>query len=376
MPSADSVASSRLPPQLLAKEDLQALLDALRRAGYRVVGPRLSQGAIVIDELTDIAELPRGWTDEQVAGQYRLQRRTDEAYFGYNVGPHSWKQFLFPPQATVAAAARTGEGWELRSVDDQQPPYAFLGARACDLAAIAVQDRTFIHAQYADPIYRRRRAEAFIVAVDCGQAASTCFCTSMNTGPACRQGFDLLLTELADAFLFEVGTPRGAALAASLPLRPADETALAEAAAVRQQAVAQISKQLETTDIRQVLLGNLEHPRWSQVAERCLSCTNCTLVCPTCFCSSVREVSDLSGEHVERQREWDSCFNVDFSYLSGGIVRNQIRARYRQWLTHKLASWIDQFDVSGCVGCGRCITWCPVGIDLTEEVAAIREEPA
>lgn len=376
MPLADSSVRSGISPQLLAKEDLQALIDGLRRAGYRVVGPRLSQGAIVLDELTSITELPRGWSDEQVAGKYRLHRRTDDTYFGYNVGPHSWKQYLFPAQATVAAADRTSQGWELRSVDDQQPPLAFLGARACDLAAIAVQDRTFIQTQYADPIYRRRRAEAFIVAVDCGQAASTCFCTSMSTGPACRQGFDLLLTELAAAFLFEIGTSRGEALAAGLPLRPAEQMALDEAATVRQRAVAQVSKQLDTTDIRQVLMGNLEHPRWSQVAERCLSCANCTMVCPTCFCSSVREVTDLAGDHVERQREWDSCFNVDFSYLSGGIVRNQIRARYRQWLTHKLAGWIDQFDVSGCVGCGRCITWCPVGIDLTEEVAAIREEPA
>jgi ferredoxin len=98
------------------------------------------------------------------------------------------------------------------------------------------------------------------------------------------------------------------------------------------------------------------------------------MVCPTCFCSSVEDVSDLSGEHVERRRHWDSCFNFSFSYMNGGNVRDNTRSRYRQWLTHKLGSWIEQFGASGCVGCGRCITWCPVGIDLTEEVAAIRGE--
>jgi Fe-S-cluster-containing hydrogenase component 2 len=131
---------------------------------------------------------------------------------------------------------------------------------------------------------------------------------------------------------------------------------------------------MDTTDIRDLLMSNLDHPRWNDVAERCLSCTNCTMVCPTCFCSSVDEVSDLAGEHVERRRQWDSCFNIDFSYMNGGIVRDNTRNRYRQWMTHKLATWIDQFGTSGCVGCGRCITWCPVGIDLTEEVAAIRED--
>jgi ferredoxin len=130
-------------------------------------------------------------------------------------------------------------------------------------------------------------------------------------------------------------------------------------------------RRMDTTDLRNRLLESLEHPRWNDVAQRCLSCTNCTMVCPTCFCSSVTEVSDLPMENVERQRQWDSCFNPDFSAMHGGIVRNDIRSRYRQWLTHKLASWHDQFGVSGCVGCGRCITWCPVGIDITEEVKAL-----
>jgi ferredoxin len=195
----------------------------------------------------------------------------------------------------------------------------------------------------------------------------------MNTGPRCSSGFDLALTELPEAFTVEIGSSRGADIMAQLPTTMAAAAQLEEAESARRQAVDQISRRLDTAGIRDLLLNNLEHPRWAEVAARCLSCTNCTMVCPTCFCSSVKEVSDLDGDQVDRVRQWDSCFHGDFSYMNGGIVRNQIRSRYRQWLTHKLASWIDQFDVSGCVGCGRCITWCPVGIDLTEEVAAIRE---
>jgi ferredoxin len=224
-----------------------------------------------------------------------------------------------------------------------------------------------------DPIYKARREACLIVAVNCTQAASTCFCTSMNTGPRCTSGFDLALTELTEGFIVEAGSERGGALLGRLPVREATDQELQDADRARARAVEGIQRQMNTEGIRDLLLDNLEHPRWKEVASRCLSCTNCTMVCPTCFCSSVTEVGDLAGDHVERERHWDSCFNLDFSYVNGGIVRNDIRSRYRQWLTHKLASWIDQFGTSGCVGCGRCITWCPVGIDLTEEVAAIRE---
>lgn len=359
----------------LPKEALQSLFDAMTDRGYTIVGPTIDQEAIVYDRITSVDDLPRGWTDVQGPGTYRLARRDDDALFGYVVGPQSWKRFLFPPLATVATADRTAEGWTMSTPPDTSPKFAFLGVRACELAAIRVQDRTFLEGPYVDPIYAGRRRQAFIVAVNCTQAAATCFCTSMGTGPRCTHSFDLALTELPAGFVVEVGSDLGAQVMDGLETQEVSDERLGAAESAQQQAVDQITRRLDTEGIRDLLLGNLDHPRWSEVATRCLSCTNCTMVCPTCFCSSVKEVSDLQGEHVERERQWDSCFNFDFSYMNGGVVRNQIRSRYRQWLTHKLASWIDQFGTSGCVGCGRCITWCPVGIDLTEEVAAIRGSP-
>jgi len=357
----------------LSREQFAKLFDVLRDKGYEVIGPTIDQEAIVYDRLNSIDDLPRGWTDIQEPGKYRLEKRDDDALFGYVVGPHSWKQKLFPPVSTLSIADRTDAGWEFSEPEPESPKFAFLGVRACELAALKIQDRVFIGGPYIDPNYQGRRNQAFIIAVNCTQAASTCFCTSMNTGPRCKSGYDLALTELPNGFVVEVATPEGEVVIDALETQIATDENQRQAEAARQQAVDQITKELDTTDIRDLLMSNLEHPQWNDVAERCLSCTNCTMVCPTCFCSSVEEVSDLTGDHVERERKWDSCFNVDFSYMNGGLVRNSIRNRYRQWMTHKLATWIDQFGTSGCVGCGRCITWCPVGIDLTKEVAAIRE---
>lgn len=358
----------------LPKNDFDALLAALHARGYLTVGPTIDQEAIVYDEITSSADLPRGWTDEQKPGEYRLKKSGDDAFFGYVVGPHSWKKFLFPPLTKLAAAERIESGWKMSTPDvSDAPRYAFIGVRACELAAIGIQDQVFLNGPYADPTYAARREKAFIVAVNCTQAASTCFCTSMNTGPRCSGGFDLAITETESGFLIETGSETGRSVVDELAVTEASALQREEAATARQCAVDQIERRLNTDDIRDLLLGNLEHSQWEDVAIRCLSCTNCTMVCPTCFCSTVEEVSDLTGENVERERSWDSCFNIDFSYMNGGIARNTIRSRYRQWLTHKLATWHDQFGTSGCVGCGRCITWCPPGIDLTEEVQRIRE---
>ena len=360
----------------IEKREIGQLISVLREMGYCVVGPRKEQEAIIYAELESAGDLPIGWSDVQEPGRYRLRQNDAESYFAYNVGPHSWKQFLFPPRQTVATADRCQEAWRMAVPDQAILRYAFLGVRACELAAIAIQDRVFMEGDYVDTTYRNRRTAAFIIAVQSTQAASTCFCTSMASGPCSSTGFDLALTEIDQGFVVEAGSEAGAAVLAKLIHQPATITHLQAASIERQRAVDQIRKHMETDGIRELLMGNLEHPRWDRVAERCLSCANCTMVCPTCFCSTVSEVADLQGDHVERQRTWDSCFNIDFSYMAGGIVRNDTRSRYRQWLTHKLASWHDQFDSSGCVGCGRCIAWCPVGIDLTEEVALIRREPS
>ncbi len=365
--------------RVFGRTDFPRFLRAIQDAGFRVVGPTVREGAIVYGEIREESDLPIGWTDRQEAGTYRLERRADGALFGYNVGPHSWKKYLFPAHERLWTAKADGATFRVTPEPVDGPPLAFLGMRACELAAVGIQDRVFDGA-VRDPGYHARRAAALRIAVQCGQAGATCFCVSMGTGPAATGGFDLALTELLDGdrheFLVEVGSERGAAILAGVPTRPASRADEEAGRGLLDRTAASMGRRMDTANIRNLLLGNLEHARWQQVAERCLACTNCTLACPTCFCSSTEEVPDLSGTTVERWRRWDSCFNSAFSELHHAPVRKTTASRYRQWLTHKLASWYDQFDSSGCVGCGRCITWCPVGIDLTEEVAAIRASPA
>jgi ferredoxin len=352
---------------------LGPLVAALLAGGYRVVGPVRRDGAIVLAELAGADELPYGWGVSTGPGRYELRRRDDRAAFGHAAGPGSWKTFLHPPRTQVCSVdGEAGGGLRITEPRPDEPRYAFLGVRACDLHAIAVLDRVL---GPVDRGYARRRARLFTVAVSCTEPAATCFCASAGQGPGVGAGADLVLTELAGGpsprYLAEAGSPAGQRLLDRLPAEPAPAELVDQARAAVAAAAGRMRRRLPAGDLRELLAGAREAGRWDEVATRCLACANCTLVCPTCFCTTVAEVTDLSGTHAERWLRWDSCFDLDFSYLPGGPVRASTRSRYRQWLTHKLGTWHDQFGESGCVGCGRCIAWCPAGIDLTEEVAAL-----
>ena len=364
-------------PRLIGAEGLEGLYQALVAEGYRVIGPAVQDGAIVLRELSSAAELPFGWGVQLEPGGYKLRRRSDEAAFGHSAGPQSWKRFLHPPRERLWSAARTPDGFELSDeADDGEPlSYAFLGVRPCDLRAIAIQDRVL-----AQPgsRYAARRARLLIVAVNCTEPGETCFCASMGTGPGADAGYDLALTEMVDEaghrFLVEIGSPRGADVLERVPSEPAGEATVRGARSAVEAAAGRMGRQMETSDLRELMADSHQAARWDDVAARCLTCGNCTMACPTCFCTAIEDTTDLTGDHAERWERWDSCFDLDFSYLHGGGVRRSAKSRYRQWLTHKLGTWHDQFGSSGCVGCGRCIVWCPAGIDLTEEVKALRAE--
>jgi sulfhydrogenase subunit beta (sulfur reductase) len=359
------------------RAQLDLMFAALRDEGCRLVGPTARNGAIVYDELVSTADLPAGWIDDQGAGTYRAEQSGEPALFDFTVGQTSWKRFLHQPALRLLTASRTEDGIRLAGAAQEPGKLAFIGVRSCDLHAIAILDRVLTGDRFLDTNYRVRRKNTFVIVVQCARAGGTCFCASMGTGPKASSGFDLALTEVIDSarhyFVAEIGSEVGADLIGRIAggRSSADEIRCAEGRVAG--AAASMGRVLDVSNIKELLYRSYEHPRWDAVARRCLCCANCTMVCPTCFCTTVEDVTDLAGDGAERWRRWDSCFTADFSYIHGGSVRSSDKARYRQWLVHKLATWIDQFGTSGCVGCGRCITWCPVGIDLTEDVQAIRE---
>lgn len=356
------------------------LFAALQRRGYTLVGPTVHDKSIVYDELHAVDDLARGWRDVHGRGRYALTPDEGGDWFGYTVGPHSWKKYLHPPRVSLWQARKNGRNWETKETPAPASRYALIGVRACEAAAIAIQDRVFLQQHGVDPVYAERRAGLFVVAVNCGRAGANCFCASMGTGPAVTEGYDIALTEVVDPdrhyFVAAVGTPAGAEVLAEVSSRPASEAEQARAQAIVAQTAQHMGRTVQTDGLKEALQANSQHPEWQAVANRCLACANCTMVCPTCFCATVEDDLSLRGDSAERVRVWDSCFNLGFSYIHGGPIRPSTRARYRQWATHKFAGWIDQFGTSGCVGCGRCITWCPAAIDITEEIALVAQTPA
>ncbi|MEX2144738.1 MAG: 4Fe-4S dicluster domain-containing protein [Anaerolineales bacterium] len=359
----------------IRKPEFDRLLDNLVKAGYQTVGPRIQGVAVVYAPIENLKDLPKGFISVQEAGQYQLKPSGNERYFDFTPGAQSWKQFLFPPRSELFAMMKENGHWREELIHQDVPRYAFIGVRPCELAAIEVQDRVFMRPDYTDPIYQKRRENTFILVIDCLHPGGTCFCASMGTGPTAKRGFDLKLTELDEVFLLEVGSEAGLNAMQDLSVESLALKWQEDATASLALAVQSMGRALpDVESIPTLLLKHLDHPQWNDVGARCLSCTNCTLVCPTCFCWDVEDVTTLDGANSRRIRLWDSCFNPAFSSQAGGNIRPNTTSRYRQWLTHKMGSWVQQFGVSGCVGCGRCITWCPAGIDITEEIKAIRVE--
>ncbi len=362
----------------LPADTFQALFDALHVKGYTVIGPLVRDAAVVYDEIGSANELPVGYTDAQAPASYALRRTGSDLFFGYTVSPTGWKRYLYPPSSRLWSIHRSENGVSLRTDDESAPKLALLGMRACEIQSLKLLDRVFAEGEFKDRSYIRRRQSAMVIAVNCTQAGQNCFCPSMQAGPGVTGGYDIALTEILDPpahyFLVKPDSPKGKEIVEALNLEPASDDADQVIEETVNRTEVSIRKSVDVENIRELLYRNYEHPRWDDVAGRCLTCGNCTMVCPTCFCATVEDTTDLAGMQAERTRLWDSCYNLDFSYIHGGSVRPSEYARYRHWLLHKFGTWNDQYGSSGCVGCGRCITWCPAGIDVTEELRSIRQQ--
>ncbi len=362
---------------VLVRSELDELVRVLADDGYDVYGPVLVDHAIRYRPIGGIDEIAIGIRDVQAPGEYSLIERSDDAMFGHTVGVTSLKDLFFPPLRQVWSSVWDGETYHFEPAGAPARKIAVIGARPCELAALGVHDTVLTGGDYIDSDYALRRAESFIVSVDCTEPGEVCFCASMGTGPAATSLFDLAVTELkVDGeweYVGRYGSERGEAVLERVAHRQPDQIEVSLARSAVSAASDEMGRELDTTGLPQYLASHREHSHWAEIAKRCLACGNCTQACPTCFCVNTVDTSSLDGSRADRAVRWDSCFSLDYSYMGGEPQRSSIDARYRKWLTHKLSGWVEQFGTSGCVGCGRCITWCPVGIDFTVEIPKMME---
>ena len=354
---------------------LQRVLDLLNTRGYTTIGPTVAASAIVLEPVASIEDLPRGWSDRQAPGRYKLVRTGSTGFFQYTCGPHPWKRYLTPPEQLLWRSTRHNGKIRSHTPEPGPGPYAFVGMRPCDLRALDILDRVLSEQAYTDPAYTRARDSLFTIVVNCLEPGGTCFCTATGGGPRADSGFDIALSEIVETdrcvLVAEPGSRPGAEVLAAACRDPATHEKIERIRLLADQAAARLNHMPDLTKMGPLFQGRFDGPHWQTLESRCLACGNCTMVCPTCFCHTVIDSGSLDGSQAERLRVQDSCFNMAFSYIHGGSVRPSVSSRYRQWFLHKLATWQDQFKTPGCVGCGRCITWCPAGIDLRREALVL-----
>jgi len=279
----------------------------------------------------------------------------------------------YPPKAFFlpqSEAMFTLRGSRLESVPPAERKRVVVGTRPCDARASALLDLTLAPKDDADPLWQARRAATALVSFGCIHPAETCFCQAVESGPFDPRGSDVLVTPLADGFTFQALTKTGEALIAHLPA--AEKEMITQAEAVQKKAASVQKKPFDTPRALDKMYALFETDFWTQQAASCLGCGVCTFLCPTCFCFDI--VDETS--RAQRVRNWDSCmFRIYSQEASGHNPRPTKTERTRQRVMHKYAYWIEQVNEVGCTGCGRCVQFCPVNIDIRSMVRQAQTMP-
>ena len=284
------------------------------------------------------------------------------------------KNFMFPRSELLLKYTRTPKGVQFASDAPEAQRTVLFGARPCDARSFALLDMLFDQEKWKDPYYIDKRAKTTVIALACAHPPyASCFCTSVGGSPTSSDGADILLTDLGENYLAEFITEKGAKLLSYFGDSKADKAADKAKEKIAGESAGEIKVKIPAKEIKPWLDANFEHPFWATIHQKCLACGTCTYLCPTCHCFDISD--EMKGADGKRIRNWDSCmFPLFTKETSGHNPRSSQKERWRQRAMHKFRYYVDNFGAIACVGCGRCVMYCPVNIDIRKIVEDISKQ--
>jgi len=315
-------------------------------------------------------------TDENVTYENITSEQLDRIVLDAAPPVESVKGFFFPAKECVAVYPNSSPSESFLNQDSTQ---TIIGARACDLAALKVLDKVFLEGEVSDPFYQKRRQNTFIITTECVAPAKYCFCNLLGGLPYAEQEFDVNLAPISSGFLISAGSEKGQDLLDRNKsiLGTTSEKQQEERKRSREAAIEQLHNQNKyfekptnspKKDKDQIFAEVLKD------ASMCVECGACSYICPTCHCFLLFDHrGEANSTSFIREKSWDSCILANFAKMAGvdgmkPTPRPELRDRFENRVRHKFEWMIENLNVVGCVGCGRCEAACMGGSDIRKVV--------
>ncbi len=287
------------------------------------------------------------------------------------------KDFFFPQMEDLMKFKTEGKNIEVIDTRCETEDFVIFGVRACDVKSFEILDRVFL-AEPVDSYYASRREKCVIVSTACARPSETCFCKTFGLAPEDPDG-DVTTWKTESELFLKANTKKGEELLEKISrlTQECDESAVLE----QKEKISAIMEKLPLKDLNTDAFGGgktdefFNSPAWDELSAACLGCGTCTFVCPTCQCYDIKDFN--TGNGVIRFRCWDSCMYSDFTKMAHGNNRLTQKERFRQRFMHKLVYYPENNDgILGCVGCGRCLSKCPISMNIVKVMKKIGGEKA
>jgi sulfhydrogenase subunit beta (sulfur reductase) len=338
--------------KILQKKDLGKFVENLKK-DHEVIGPKRKAEGYIFDYIDDSGELALDYTTTMLPP----------------------KKIFFPPREPLYSYEKVGEEVVIKDLSEKWKKKRILfGVHSCDINALLILDGVF-GGKLKDQLYLNRRRNTLIIGMNCRSPGENCFCDAMTTGPTIKKGYDLLLTDIGDKYYVQVGSKAGEKLLSRDLFRTATKADRKKMEAEVIRVKNKLQSDFGIDKLGEKMKGKFWSKLWEAQTKKCVLCGACNFVCPTCYCFDVVDETDLAGKKGQRVRVWDTCHFKDFATVAGGInFRGGKVPRVKQRLYHKLCYSTEQRGVYDCVGCGRCIQFCPAKIDIREIIKDVQGE--